>query len=253
MCDVNCAVPRTRTQNKKPIRNKNCNSYRWRQLLAGCALAIALLPALALAEPQAPSPGPAAATESSAAAAPQATQAPAKSDLDFDLMADSPKSAGPTPEELRRSLELDGKVRLRRQMLTAHQVFGFVSLAALAATLVVGQLNWLDKYHSGDFTGRYEDAHLGLGIATTGVFSVTGALALFAPNPYPKAIRFDTALVHKVSMILATAGMVAQIVLGPVITARVGKLDQPNIALGHLVTGYATFAFMAAGTVAYFF
>ena len=95
--------------------------------------------------------------------------------------------------------------------------------------------------------------HLGLSIATTGLFTGTGVLALFAPNPYPKPYRFDRAMIHRVSMALATAGMVAQIILGPVIVARSGYQDQPRIALGHVITGYATFAFMTAGVVSYVF
>lgn len=138
-------------------------------------------------------------------------------------------------------------------MLTAHQAFGFATLAVLAATVIIGQLNYQDKYVSGDYTGRYEAAHLGLSISATGLFATTGLLAVFAPNPYPKPIRLDTALIHKVSMILATAAMATQIVLGPVTADRVGKLNQPALAAGHLAMGWASFAFMATGTIAYMF
>ena len=101
------------------------------------------------------------------------------------------------------------------------------------------------------FGGRL--AHEGLGISTSILFGATGLLAVFAPNPYPKPIRLDTALIHKISMILATAGMVTQVILGPVTASRAGRLDQGNLALGHLITGYATWAFMATGTIVYFF
>jgi hypothetical protein len=47
--------------------------------------------------------------------------------------------------------------------------------------------------------------------------------------------------------------MAAQIIMGPIITSRSGKLDQPKLALAHLITGYASFAFMATGTIAYVF
>jgi hypothetical protein len=164
-----------------------------------------------------------------------------------------PAAKGPSPAELARQRHIEHLVKLRRPMLLAHQAIGFITLAALTATVVIGQLNYYDKYMSGDFTGRYEQAHLGLGISTSILFGTTGLLAVTAPNPYPKPIRLDTALVHKVSMILATAGMLTQIILGPVTSNRVGRLDQPDLALGHLIAGYATWAFMATGTVAYFF
>jgi hypothetical protein len=158
-----------------------------------------------------------------------------------------------TPEQQRRAEEIERLSRRRRTMLVAHQVFGFATLAALAATLVVGQLVYDDKYARGDDNGRFNDAHLGLSIVATGLFATTGVLGLFAPNPYPKPIKLDTALVHKLSMLAAAIGMVAQIVLGPVAAAREGKLDQRDYAVAHLVAGYATFGFMAAGTLAYVF
>jgi hypothetical protein len=119
---------------------------------------------------------------------------------------------------------------------------------------VIGQLNYQDKYgtHGAD-TGRFYNAHLGLAGSTTALFATTGILALAAPNPYRKPVRFDAALVHKLSMALATAGMVAEAVLGPITASREGKLDQREWALAHLVTGYATFGFMATGVMAFVF
>jgi len=149
--------------------------------------------------------------------------------------------------------ELTRKVQSRRRILQAHQALGFVTLAGLAATLVIGQLNYQDKYGGGGDTGRFYPAHLGLAASTTALFATTGILALAAPNPYPKPVRFDAALVHKLSMALATAGMVAQSVLGPITASREGKLDQRDWALAHLVTGYATFGFMATGVLAFVF
>lgn len=175
-------------------------------------------------------------------------------DLNFELFDDKPATAAAqTQQQVQQILTIEHQARLRRRMLTAHQAFGFSTLAVFAATLVIGQLNYQDKYVNGDFTGRYELAHLGLGTATAAMFTTTGLLALFAPNPYPKKYRFDTAMVHRVAMALATAGMVTQMVLGPIIDTHAGRLDQPRLALGHLVVGYASFAFMLSGTLAYVF
>jgi hypothetical protein len=186
------------------------------------------------AEPQAPPPreGPPAQTDPFA----------------FDLLAEPPKPgpAGRPPAQLER------EVRRRRALLRAHQAFGFVTLGLLTATVVLGQLNYVDQYVSGDFTLRYHGPHLGLAVASAASFATGGVLALAAPNPYPKPIRFDPALLHKLMMGLATAGMVTQLILGPVTArARVGRLDQPDHALSHLVTGYATWGFMVTGAVAW--
>lgn len=208
------------------------------------------VPLAVRAEDKAPTPPTTpAAAPADPAQKPAASAAP---DLSFDLMPDAPKPATPA-EDLARTLRVERAVKVRRALLLSHQAIGFITLAGLAATTVIGHLNYYDKYQSGDFTGRYEKAHLGLSISTTTLFGTTGLLALFAPNPYPKPYRFDSAMVHRVAMALATAGMVTQIILGPITASRVGRLNQGDLALGHVVTGYLTFGFMAAGVISYMF
>jgi hypothetical protein len=174
-------------------------------------------------------------------------------DFNFELL--SQRGQLPAPSLIASQDEkLTQKVQSRRRILQAHQALGFVTLVGLAATLVIGQLNYQDKYGSnGADTGRFYNAHLGLAGSTTAVFATTGILALAAPNPYRKPVKLDAALVHKLSMALATAGMVAEGVLGPITASREGKLDQRDWALAHLVTGYATFGFMATGVLAFVF
>jgi hypothetical protein len=173
-------------------------------------------------------------------------------DLNFDLLGESNQPAL-DPLAAQKAQRIEQKARMRRKVLIAHQVLGFVTLAALTATVVIGHLSYNDLYTSGDFTGRYQNAHLGLASATTVLFAGTGLLALLAPNPYPKPIRLDTALVHKASMAMATAGMVTQVILGAITASRAGHADQASLALGHVVVGDATWAFMATGVIAYFF
>lgn len=225
------------------------------RVLRGAVLWILLaMSSVCFAQTGQPQSAPATAnsTDSAAAAAPAAPSG----ELGFDLFEDDKKKTE-TPEQtkaqLEQTLKTEKAVRVRRAMLTTHQALGFSTLAALAATLVVGQFNYQDKYVNGQFTGRFERAHLGLGIATSVMFATTGSLAWFSPDPYPKKYRLDTAMIHRVAMAMATAGMVTQMVLGPIVDWRTGRLDQPQLALGHLITGYATFAFMATGALAYVF
>lgn len=220
------------------------------------ALLLALwLPLVGSAHADSPAP-PAAATANNTPATPPAGAAAlapaAGGDLNFDLI-DEQKPKEADPAEKARLAAMDKKVRLRRQLLTWHQGIGFATLGLLAATCVLGQLAYNDKYGGGDDTGVYVPYHQSFaGLASLG-FATTGILALAAPNPYPKKLKFDTAMVHKISMIAATAGMVAQIILGIVTTVREGNVDQRDLALGHLAAGYATFGFMTAGTLAYVF
>jgi hypothetical protein len=180
-------------------------------------------------------------------------QEPAKDDFNFDFAkpAEPEKTQAQKDDEAQRALKFDERVHLRRRMLVAHQAFGFVTLGLLAATLVLGTLNYVDKYGGGTDDGRYYNWHLGLASAASGTFATTAILALAAPNPYPKPIKLDAALLHKVMMGFAAASFIAQIILGPIAAAHEGQLDQRGIAIAHLVTGYAAFGFMFTGTMAY--
>jgi hypothetical protein len=175
--------------------------------------------------------------------------------FDFDLSGEEKKKS---PEEEAREKarlhKLESDVGVRRKLLLTHQALGFTTLAVFAVQLVIGQLHYQDKYgRDGTLTNDFQTAHLGLGVTTASLFAATGIVALAAPNPYPKPIKFDAALVHKLSMAVAAAGMALQIILGPISASRDGKLDQRDYALTHLITGYTTFAFMSAGVLAYVF
>jgi len=148
---------------------------------------------------------------------------------------------------------IERQVHRRRRMLQLHQGFGFATLVLLAATCVIGQLNYIDKYGGGDFTEKYQYPHLGLAMASTASFATTGLLALFAPTPYKKPLKRDAALLHKVMMGVATFGMAAQLALGFATAAKGGELFQRDLALTHLVTGYVTFAAMTTGYLAFVF
>jgi hypothetical protein len=184
---------------------------------------------------------------------------PAGSSMDFDLFGDSSKNTPPGAKlpgsaAIAKDPAIIAKqVKTRRRMLELHQGFGFATLIVLAATCVIGQLNYQDKYGGGDFTNRYQYPHLGLSMGATALFAADGILALAAPTPYPKPIKADAALLHKVMMGIATAGMVTQIALGFATAAGGGQLQQRDMALGHLVVGYSTFASMLTGYLAYVF
>jgi len=177
------------------------------------------------------------------------TPAPARQDKpsqddDFELL---PPEKPPDPDALARQAELSQALSRRRQLLGLHQWAGFATLATMTATVVVGQLNYADKYGGGGDTGKYRTAHQVLAYGTTGFFAAAGVLALLAPSPFEKPLRLDTATLHKVSMIVATGGMVAQVVLGIVTAHSEGSLSQRDFALAHQIIGYTTWAATTAG------
>lgn len=219
--------------------------------------ALLLLATFAAASPVLADEAPAAAQPAAPAATPEQTAAPAAAAMDFDLFSDQPK---PDPAQAAaqsaKAAAVEKQIGVRRKMLIAHQAIGFTTLAVMAAAVALGQVNYVARYGSlnnGLDYDRYQSAHLGLTITSTALFTTLGILGVAAPNPYPKPIKADAALVHKVAMILATAGMVTQMILGPITASYEGKIQQRNLALGHVVTGYATWGFMAAGVLAYVF
>jgi len=229
------------------------------------AAVLALVGTVAIAHAQQPQPSPTPATPSTSAipstpspSAPTHTRAeptkPPSSSGDFNFDLGGEKKAAPDATEQARMAKLERNVHLRRALLQWHQALGFATLVALAVTDVIGTLSYYDKYTaSGTDTGRFSTYHEGLGIGTATLFGVTGILAIAAPNPYPKPLKLDAALLHKLSMLMATACFAAQIIMGPIMAVSDGKLFQKDMALAHLVIGYGAFAFMGVGTLAFVF
>lgn len=156
---------------------------------------------------------------------------------DFELLA--PRKA---PDEATRARDeaLMQQLGRRRTMLQLHQYGGYATMATLTVAVVLGQINYLDKYAGGGDTGRWMTPHAVAAFTAAGVFAATGVLAILAPSPLEKPLRVDTATLHKIAMAVATAGMVTQIVLGPIIGSKEGQVSQRDWALAHQIVGYTT-------------
>ena len=163
--------------------------------------------------------------------------------MDFDLLG----AAKPPPDAVD-----PGALRLRRQMLTAHQAIGFGLLATQLATTVAGQLNYSDKFGSSP-TARYQMTHAALAYTDLALFAVNGALALLAPSPVKRSAEMDRVMVHRIAMFTAAAGMLAQGLLGIYTSQREGYLNQERFASAHLAIGYGTLAAMTVGVGALVF
>jgi len=180
--------------------------------------------------------GPALAQQAEAAAQPQ----PEAGDL-------LPTPAALDPAQTARQQALERELQTRRKMLQLHQLGGMLTLATLGATVIFGELNYIDKYGGGGDTGRWYEWHRWTAFAASAIFAGTGALALFAPSPLEKPARLDTAMLHRIAMGVATAGMVTQIVLGFVTASKGGSASQRDFALAHQIVGFSTFGATAVG------
>jgi hypothetical protein len=179
-----------------------------------------------------------------APAAQETVPPPQTAPEDIDLL---PQAAKPDLEAVARQQQLEGQLQTRRKMLQLHQIGGMLTLASLGATVIFGQLNYMDRYGGGGDTRRWYDWHRYSAYTSAAIFAGTGALALFAPSPLEKRMRLDTVMLHRIAMGVATAGMVTQIILGFVTASKGGSVSQRDFALAHQIVGYTTFGATAAG------
>jgi len=163
---------------------------------------------------------------------------------DFDLLA---PEKPPDETAKQREVELMRQLDRRRRLLQLHQLGGYATMATVTAAVVLGQINYLDKYGGGGDTGRWITPHAIAAFTAAGVFTATGLLAILAPSPLEKPQRVDTVTLHKIAMAVATAGLVAQVVLGPITASKEGQLSQRDFALAHQIIGYTTLVATYAG------
>ena len=168
--------------------------------------------------------------------------------FDFNLLPAASEQPAPVDAKLEKA------IKTRRSMLELHQGFGIATVVLMAATVVVGQLNYSDRFGGGSGTGRFELLHDSLASVTTLTFATAGLLALLAPVPLKKTSEgIDTITIHKWSMLGASLGMATEIALGILTASREGFANQPSLATTHLVIGYATAGFLGTGVAALFF
>lgn len=232
------------------------------------ALGALLVPLAARAQKPAPTENESAPMESRPADAtpvvpsgrlPDFGSAPASSSksagLDFNFFGAEPGATSST-DSVAKNANVDALSKKRRHRLEIHQTLGIATWVLMGASCVVGQLNYNDLYGGGSGRGSYQMPHRLLVYPTAALFTATGIYALLAPTPYQKPLRFDTALVHRLAAIGATAGMLAEVALG-FITARQADAGNSSglkqMAQAHQIVGWTTFGFMTAAGVSWMF
>lgn len=181
---------------------------------------------------------------------PSPVATPPAPNLEFDFFADEPPllpSVLPAKQE--------AAAARRRLMLQTHQILGITTWLAMGTTVVIGQLNYNDLYGSGDGNGDYKRLHKSLSYTTAGLFALTGAFALLAPEPFERPWRFDSALVHRLATLGATLGIVTQVALG-IFTrkqAGTGNPQSRDNARAHQIIGYSTFGLLTVAGTTWFF
>jgi hypothetical protein len=138
-----------------------------------------------------------------------------------------------SPKE--RKHELD----VRRFMLSAHQIGGFATFAAMVAGVYYGQ-----KTIDGDFAaGR---THSSIIKTTILMYTATGLLALLTPPPLIRRDEANTVTTHKLLAWAHIAGMIVTPILASYISKRNPSSSSAHI---HQISGYLTTAIFGASLV----
>jgi hypothetical protein len=172
--------------------------------------------------------------------------------MDFDLFGD-------TESVPREAIDpsVGARAQTRRSMLQTHQILGLSTLTLMTTTAVIGQINYMDLYgRGGARSGDYLLAHRIASYTTAGVFLSTAVFALFAPAPYERRGGFDNAMLHRLAVIGASAGLVTQVVLGFVTARSADAGNARNVetfATIHQAVGYTTLGLMTVAATVWLF
>lgn len=173
-------------------------------------------------------------------------------EMDFDLFGDT--------EQTRREAvdpSVGERALTRRSMLQTHQILGLSTLALMATSTVLGQVNHSDLHGAGGGrSGDYRLAHQIVTYSTAGLFLGSAVFALFAPVSYEREGGFDASTAHRVAVIGASAGLLTQVVLG-FVSARSADAGNPKnletYATAHQVVGYTTLGLMTVAATVWVF
>ena len=130
------------------------------------------------------------------------------------------------------------EMKARRNMLAFHQIGGFATLAALAATVALGQL----AYNGDESMGP---VHGAMAMTAVTLYFTTATLAIFTPPPSVRRNEWSTVSTHKLLATIHFSGMVLTPFLG-----RMVADNHRDLRTIHLVSGYVTTAAFAGAMVA---
>ena len=140
----------------------------------------------------------------------------------------------------------DKEMHLRRTMLTLHQVGGFATLAAMLATVAVGQVIYND--YPGRASSGMNNLKSTLGWTTVWMYFGTASLSVFTPPPLVRHNEWSTISTHKLLATIHFTGMIVTPILASYIGGerRPGSTISRNAETAHMISGYATTAAFAA-------
>ena len=132
------------------------------------------------------------------------------------------------------------ELKIRRTMLTAHQIGGFVTLALMLTADYFGQQVIDGKRYLGD-------VHQTIIGATILSYSATGLLAILSPPPLIRRDEGGTVAIHKTLAWIHVLGMIITPILASNIRhKKIFNMDQAHF---HQISGYITTAVFATSLI----
>lgn len=130
------------------------------------------------------------------------------------------------------------ELKLRRTMLVAHQILGFVTLGGMVGQGIVGT-----QLYKNPGNNAARDLHEGLATAVNITYSATAAMSLFSPPPLINRDKKLSAIrLHKWLSLVHMSGMLATNILAD-------KAEDPKFKPYHRAAAFATFASFAAAVI----
>jgi len=138
------------------------------------------------------------------------------------------------------------ELSVRRTMLTAHQIGGFLALASMIGTAWTGQRT-IDLPQNRNL----RTAHQKMIAATITTYSITGLLSILSPPPMIRRDEGSTTTTHKLLAWVHVAGMILTPILGSMVSEKSKGGPGINIDKAHFhqYAGYLTTAVFAASMI----
>jgi hypothetical protein len=131
------------------------------------------------------------------------------------------------------------ELKLRRKMLVAHQIMGFVTLGGMFGQGIVGASLYKNPGKDG-----LKDLHEGLASVVNITYSTTAVMSLFAPPPLINRDKKISAIrIHKWLSIIHMSSMIATNILAD-------KASDPKFKPYHRAAAYTAFGSFAAAVIA---
>lgn len=130
------------------------------------------------------------------------------------------------------------ELKLRRGMLVAHQVLGFVTLGGMTAQGIVGARLY------NNYSENLKDAHENLAIAVNATYSAGAFMSFFTPPPLiNRDKKLSSIRIHKWLSLVHMSGMIATNILADKIE------ENAKLKSLHRAAAFTTFASFAAAVI----